>query len=184
MFKSLALAALVMIFLPFKASEAMVFIEPLVGYNTGTYNADLVISGDRVQMDTSISGLTYGARGGLSTHGLQLGLEYIKNDFKVKEEEDFGTDKLETQETSLFLGYQFYFLRIYAGYIFNAKIKDGDFDPGKGFKAGLSFYILKNLALSIESRSVDFDEYKNDDSDIIDGKYRTAAILLSVPLEI
>ena len=167
-----------------QSSHAIVFVEPLLGYVMGAYHAELEVSGSPVSLDSKISGLTYGGRAGLSLRGLQLGLDYAKNEFKVAEEEDFGVKKIMTDETALFLGYHFYFLRLYAGYIFDVKLKDTDFDSGKGFKAGLSFYVFKNLALSIEGRSINMDEFTDKFGDKVDGSYTNVAFLLSVPIEI
>ncbi|MFP5386039.1 MAG: hypothetical protein ACLGHN_08180 [Bacteriovoracia bacterium] len=61
------------------------------------------------------------------------------------------------------------------GYIFSADLEDSELDPGKGFKAGLSFYALRNLALNLEYRNVELDE-------VVDEiKYSQLAFMLSFP---
>lgn len=164
-------------------SYSIVFLEPYVGYATGAYHSKSIISGDPVNLDSKLDGISYGGRGGLSLSGLQIGFDYTKNEQKVKEYEDLATKNITTQEKTFFLGYRFYFLRFYAGYIFDVDLKEGDFKSGKGVKGGFSFYLFNNLALSLEGRTVDMDAYKISDGDDIDGNYSNLALLLSVPVE-
>jgi hypothetical protein len=74
-------------------------------------------------------------------------------------------------------------LRLYGGYIFSADLKDSDADPGTGVKAGLSFYALNHMAISLEYRTVEFDPFSADGL-LMDMNYSTTALMLSFPFSI
>lgn len=70
---------------------------------------------------------------------------------------------------------------MYGGYIFDAKLKDSDGDSGNGVKAGITFYALSHLAISLEYKTVELDPFFSDDGLLIDMNYSTTALMLSFP---
>ena len=83
-----------------------------------------------------------------------------------------------------FLGYRFWFMRIYGGVIFKADLEDSEIDSGKGVKAGLSFYAFRHLALNLEYRTVKFMSFVSDEGVIMDTDYSQVALLVSFPFSI
>ncbi len=177
------------------SAQALVFIEPQVGYATGSFKMEyknILDPTEDISSKPDIKGLNYGIKGGLELGSWQLGLDYMKNDLKKSgsDGDDFENDKFKTTELAAIVGYRFWFSRIYAGYIFSADVTkknvgDVDFDSGAGFKFGASFYALKHMAINLEYRNVHFDETT---SSGVDGfynlDYSTLALLVSFPFSI
>lgn len=186
MFRFLGLG-IVLTFLTISSANAIVFIEPFGGYATGTFGikATDIGSGMSISEDLDMKGLNYGARGGLELGGLQLGLDYVQNNLEIDDGKDIelDDDEFKVTEMAAFLGYRFWFARIYGGYIFSADIDDSDFDPGTGFKFGGTFYAFEHLAISLEYRSVDVKS-ENIEGIKLDPDYNTTAILVSIPFSI
>lgn len=182
MFKHLLWVVLFTIF-SFPKAHAFVFIEPLVGYSTGTLKMDASHMGLSLRDSLDLKGLNYGVRGGLQLGGLQLGVDYVQNDLKASGSSlDLEDEEFKVQELAAFLGYRFWFMRLYGGVIFRADAKDSDLDPGVGFKAGLSFYALRHVALNLEYKKVNFGYITDPDTGVvIDTEYDQVALLLSFP---
>jgi len=184
MFKGL-LSVLFFSFFTLSSAHALVFIEPMVGYATGETNVDAsdILNNISASDTFDLKGLNYGIRGGLELGGFQLGLDYIQNNLKASGGSEFelDDDNFKVTELAALIGYRFWFLRLYGGYIFDAKLKDSDADSGKGVKAGITFYALNHLALSLEYRTVELDPFSSDDGFLIDMNYSTTALMLSFP---
>jgi opacity protein-like surface antigen len=170
------------------SAQALVFIEPVIGYANGSLKidaSDTTGSGLSFKKTLKVAGVNYGIKGGLDLDGFQLGLEYMSNRLKVKNGgEDFKGSSFNVNETSLLMGYHFSYLRAYGGYIFSAKEEETSaLKSNGGFKAGMSFYVFQHLALSLEYRTVDFKSYV-DDGILMKTKYNTLAMLVSFPFGI
>jgi hypothetical protein len=178
--KIVTLFCLLLSFASFEKAHAIAFIEPMVGYGSGNLTGK--IDGFETQKGTQ-SGLNYGARGGLSLLGLQLGGDFIRNN--MTNGGDFE-GKSSFNEMAAFFGYRLLFLRVYGAYIFDAGTDGRDgMDPGKGFKVGGTFYALTNLAFNLEYRTVNYEKYF--DADVgadVTFSYNTLAVMLSFPFEI
>lgn len=180
MLKRLALLMLFITCLTQKA-QAIVFIEPIIGYGTGSMSSkyeDLLDPSLSYDEEFDLKGLGYGLRGGLEMGNWQLGAEYTQHKLKVSggsSDVELDDDEFNTTEMAALIGYRFNFFRIYGGYIFSADLEDSELDPGKGFKAGLSFYALKHMALNLEYRTVELDEVINEI------QYSQTALILSFP---
>ncbi len=154
---SLFLAAVLFIFsaLPAKAF----FIEPFVGYSTGSLDvtADVLIPPTSIEDSYDLKGPTYGLRAGFEPGSFQLGAEYLLSKFETSGGElvEDG-EELNVEEISAFLGYRFWYMRVYLGATLEAKDKDSDLE-GSGIKVGLSFYPFKNMALNFDYRKVELD---------------------------
>ncbi len=165
------------------SAHALVFIEPMIGYSTGklesTTNSDPAFKFD-------MKGLGYGARAGVSLMGLQLGVDYLQNSYKVTNSTYNYNEKLKLTETSVFVGYRLLFFRLYGAYMLDSKSDDDDDDAKleSGLKVGGTFYAFSNVALSLEMRQAKFKEYTDSDGDKINTKYNTLALLVSFPFEI
>lgn len=166
-------------------AEALVFIEPQVGYGTGSmsfeYN-DIFDPSMSFSDDFDLKGIGYGAKAGFELGNWQLGAEYMEHKLKVSGGSgtfQIDDDNLDTKEYTALIGYRFSFFRLYGGYIFNVDFGDSsDLDAGAGFKAGLSFYALRNMALNLEYRNVE----NNEVATVI--KFSQVAFLLSFPFSI
>lgn len=183
MFKSLLFA----IFFMASSAHALVFIEPMVGYGTGTATFKFSDSTNSGSDEFDIKGLSYGIKGGLEIGGLQLGAEYLENKYKLDKTTgdffEFDEKDYDIKETSALIGYKFWFARAYAGYIFNAKLDDSDFKAGKGHKFGLTFYALTHLAISLEYKSVELGDF-TDEGIKFENNYKTTSLIVSFPFGI
>ncbi len=192
------LSKLVLSFIILSSSaHALVFVEPMIGYATGSSEFKYTDSADptaNAKDEPDIKGLNYGIKGGVDLGGLQLGAEYMQNNLKKSgANKDFWAGKYEDSfratEMSALLGYRFWFARIYGGYIFSSKLnkKDSagiDFKTGNGHKFGFTFYALSHLALSLEYRNVKFDDHSYPPSGKQSLNYNTTALIVSFPFGI
>ena len=187
-----SLVAIVISLLSITSAKAIVFFEPMVGYATGSFEmkyTNVTDPTDTGKFKGDIKGLNYGARGGLELGSWQFGLDYLKNNLKKSgyDKTVFDNDKFNTTEMAALLGYRFWFARVYAGYIFSIDVdkKDiggADFDGGKGFKFGATFYALEHIAFNLEYRNVEMDPTSTDDgSAVLNLDYSTVAFLVSFP---
>ncbi|WP_408098892.1 outer membrane beta-barrel protein [Peredibacter sp. HCB2-198] len=181
MFKHLILV-LLFTTLSIQSAKAIVFIEPVLGYGTGSMEfnyTDILDSSNSFSDDTDLKGLGYGARGGFEFGNWQLGAEYMQHKLKSSGGDILEDDDFNTKEWTALIGYRFGFFRLYGGYIFSADFEElDDIDPGQGLKAGLTFYALRHMAFSLEYRMVEADEV------ITEVKYSQVALQLSFPFSI
>jgi hypothetical protein len=157
-----------------------VFIEPFFGYATGDLDltASAMLSSTTLSDSFDIKGANYGVRAGFEPGNFQLGAEYLFNNFTASGGSiPLEDDKLRVQEISLFLGYRFWHMRVY-GALTSADDSDSDLS-GEGFKAGLSFYPLKNIALNLEYKTIEMTGLV--DTVFMDANYDTLALLVSFP---
>jgi len=165
-----------------QSANALVFIEPVIGYGTGglelSYN-DLIDPADSFSDKMDLKGLGYGGRGGFELGNWQLGAEYMMHKLKASGGDIFEDNDFNTKEWTALIGYRFNFFRLYGGYIFSADFEDlDDVDPGQGLKAGLTFYALRHVAFNLEYRFVEADEV------VTEVKYSQLALQLSFPFSI
>lgn len=148
----LALAALLGFFALSTTTYARIVIEPQVGYSWG--ELDLNTSGSST-MD--LKGLNVGAKLYYDMPAWFLGFDYNYNKLDSK---DISGD-ITNNEFGAIVGLNFaQFFKIYAGYVFSNSAKADDTIDGKGgYKVGLSFLALKNVAFGVEYKKI---EYKDD----------------------
>lgn len=181
MLKHLLWVVLLMTF-SFPKAHSFVFIEPLVGYSTGSLQVDASYMGINLRESVDIKGLNYGIRGGFQFGGFQLAADFVQNNLKASGSSyDFEGEETKIKEYAGLLGYRFWYMRVYGGLIFRAEIEEENLDPGIGYKAGLSFYIFRNVALNLEYRHVRFDTDIDSSGVIIETEYNQVAFLLSFP---
>jgi hypothetical protein len=158
---------------------ALVYVEPSLGYFNGGYHFEQNFQGTIEKEKYSNHGFTYGGRAGLSWLGLQLGPEYLRNNLTI------DGDSVNINEWAGILGYRFWFVRLYAGYIYKADIADSRYDSGNGPKYGFTFYMYRFMALNLEYRSVKFPTYKDPTYDLyLKNSYSGVALSMSFPFEI
>lgn len=165
-------------------AQAIVFVEPMVGYGTGSLTFDFHDITDptiSASDEFDLKGLGYGVRGGFEFGNWQLGAEYMAHQLKASGGNGtliLDDDTFKSKEYTALIGYRFYFFRLYGGYIFKADVEDSDMMSGNGFKTGLSFYALRNMALNLEYRLVTLDEVATK------LEYSQLAFMLSFPFSI
>lgn len=160
-------------------AHALVYVEPSLGYFNGRYHYEENFQGAIEAQTYSDHGLSYGGRLGLSWLGFQLGPEYLRNNLTI------DGDAVNINEWAVLLGYRFWYLRMYAGYIYKADIADSRYEAGSGPKYGLSFYLYRFMALNLEYRSVVFPTYKDPTYELrLKNDYAGLALSLSFPFEI
>lgn len=162
---------LIALVLPFTFAQADVLVEPMIGYETGTLDYETTPPGALEDQGTKGAGM--GARLGYDALGLQLAFDYYKGSFKDDDDETY-----KTTELGAFIGYNFWFLRAYAAYLFS--VKDEDDGKAKGYKIGASFYPLSWVALSFEYKTYEFDPVQGVDYKL-DAVYSGGAFILSFP---
>lgn len=180
------LSVLIFSLFTLSTAHALVFIEPMVGYATGSLKVDAsdIMSSASLSDSFDLKGLNYGVRGGLDLGGFQLGLDYVQNKLEASDgsQVELDDNDFEVTELAALIGYRFWFLRLYGGYIFSADLKDSEVDPGEGVKFGLTFYALKHMAISLEYRKVEFDPI-SEDGLLMTFDYNTTALMLSFPFD-
>ena len=160
-------------------AEAQVYVEPSLGYFNGTYNFEQNFQGDIEREAYTSSGVSYGGRLGFSWLGWQLGPEYLRNNLLL------DGDSVNINEWTAILGYRLVFFRLYGGYIYKAEIQNSKYDPGTGYKFGLTFYMYRHLALNLECRYVKYKTYDVPGFDLTyKNEYAGYALMLSFPFEI
>lgn len=155
-------------------AEAFLFIEPQLGYSTGTFKYIATQGSNFVSVSESLKGPSFGAKGGFEFGFLQLGLDYLQTNATIDGEKDKLT------ETAAIIGLRFSWFRLYGGAIFSAKEED---TKGTGAKAGLSFYALENLAINLEYRFIDYEPFDYLGFEV-NADYGATALMLSVPFSI
>src|SRR5690606_285060 len=124
MFKHL-LWVVMFTFFSFPKAHAFLFIEPLVGYSTGELKFDATYFGMSLTETVDVKGLNFGVRGGLQLGNWQLGLDYIQNNLKASNGDlGFDDEDFKVKELAAFLGYRFWYMRLYGGLIFSADTDD------------------------------------------------------------
>ncbi len=164
--KFVQLFILVLAFLVIQPAEAGLLLEPVVGYSMSKFEIDQPGSSQE-----KANGPSLGGRIGYQNLGFQLGLDYLRSNLSV-DENDFKED-LVTNEFAGFVGFEFpILLRVYAGYIFMAS-GESDIDlgagagkqsfelnDGKGLKLGVGFTVLPFLDINVEYRKGTYSELK------------------------
>ena len=152
---------LVLAFFMVKPAQAGLLIEPVLGYSMGKIEVDTPDSSEEKG-----NGLSWGGRLGYQNLGFQLGIDYLRTSYNMKDN-DFKED-LVASEWALFGGFEFpILLRVYAGYIFSAqgetefagnqKVK---FNDGTGMKLGVGFTGLPFVDINVEYRKGTYSELK------------------------
>jgi len=173
------LCLLFLVLWPFADAKALLYVEPSLGYFNGSYKFEQNFQGDVEKESFSDHGLSYGGRLGYSWLGLQIGPEYLRNNLQI------GGDSVNIDEWSAILGLRLLYFRLYAGYIYKAEIQDSQYDPGKGHKFGLTFYMYRHLALNLEYRYVKYETYDVPGFDLTyKNEYSGYALMISFPFEI
>ena len=129
-------------------AHAGLLIEPYLGYG---FSGKVEIAPDK----EDISGLTYGARFGVTSLGFMVGAEYMGTQTKIDLP---GDNTLNSTNIGIFAGYNFpILLRAYATYFFynTAKadfaINSNSFDvEGNGLKLGVGYKGLPFVSLNLE----------------------------------
>lgn len=178
------LALLLLAFLMIKPATAGLLIEPVVGYNVGSFESENI---DK----ENFTGPSFGGRLGYQNLGLQLGIDYLRSSLSV-DDNSYKSD-LTTSEWAGFVGFEFpILLRVYAGYIFSGtgetKFNDGtsreklELKNGTGMKLGVGFTALPFLDINFEYRKGKYDEFKFDGTKFDeDSDYTAYMIGVSLP---
>lgn len=158
-------------------------IEPFLGYSTGSMD----ISGESLLpyafvSDTyKMAGSAFGIRLAFEPGNFQLGGEYFSGKYKMTEGELVTQEsKFNTSELGLFLGYRFWYMRLYSSFLI---VTDRDSSlAGQALKAGLSFYPLTHLALNIEVTKASLDGIE--EGVMMDANYTVTTFLVSFPFSL
>lgn len=179
---SMVLSVIIYIMLTLPAKAFL--LEPFAGYSTGSLDisADVIFGNASISDTYDLKGPTFGLRAAFEPGDFQIGAEYLVTRFTTSGGEllDDGK-KLNVEEISAFLGYRFWYMRIYLAGILRAKDKDSDLD-GSGLKAGLSFYPFKNMAVNIDYRTVEMNGIL--ESVMMDVDYSATTLSVSFPFSL
>lgn len=175
---------LVLAFFIIKPASAGLLLEPVLGYSMLT----------RLKTDTPGQGSEKGAgpslggRIGYQNLGFQLGLDYLRTTYNMKND-DFKDD-LNASEWAGFVGFEFpVLLRVYAGYIFSAngesQVGNGTkvtVSEGSGMKFGVGFTGLPFIDINLEYRRGTYSEFKvGGVKSNVDTDFNAYMISLSLP---
>lgn len=154
------------------SSYAQIFIEPQIGYAVGSYTPE---SNDPsvIDLQTTISGLSYGAKLGFEFEPVQIGLDYTSTSYSYTQ----GSDT--AKELGAMLGLRWGWFRIFGEYLFNGDFGGSDLDTGTKF--GATFYALSWLAFTVDYRQVTLKDGNNDGFKDED-KYNSLGFMLSFPI--
>lgn len=170
--KKLALVALLGFFGLTTNTFARIVVEPQVGYTFGTF--DFNESG----VDTiDLKGFNLGAKLYYESIAWFAGVDYNYNKLDVED----SSEDMTNNEIGAIAGVNFArFFKLYAGYIFSNSMKVDNYKPDhkSGYKVGLSFLILRNVAIGVEYKRVDF---KKEDTQNNDPFYTGTTLLVSFP---
>ena len=180
------LIALLIQFALIHSAHALILVEPLVGYNFGTYRQKVFTTKSTI----ASNGIAYGGRLGLQWMGVQVAADYLRS--TLSPENDRIENDIQMQETGLFIGYEFaLFLRLYAGIMMNGTgefmhPQDGKvkFSEPSGTKAGVSFTALPLFAINLEWRKGTFSNVVVDGTKDRFFKVKFEAFLLSLSMPV
>lgn len=170
--KKLALVALLGFFGLTTNTFARIVVEPQVGYTFGTIDPN--------QSGTStsdIKGFNIGAKLYYEAPAWFAGVDYNYNNLDIKD----GLDDLSNNEIGALVGLNFArFFKLYGGYIFANSAKAGDYKPDHkdGYKVGISFLALRNVAIGAEYKKVSYKEEAGQSGDPF---YTGTTLLVSFP---
>lgn len=164
--KKLALVALLGFFAFTTNTFARIVVEPQVGYTFGSLDPN---QSGASTMD--LKGFNFGAKLYYESIAWFLGVDYNYNKLDV---EDLNDD-LTNNEIGAIAGLNLArFFKLYGGYIFSNSAKIGSEKPDhkSGYKVGLSFLALRNVAIGAEYKRVDYKD---------DPFYTGTTLLVSFP---
>lgn len=170
--KKLALVALLGFFAFTTNTFARIVVEPQVGYTFGTFDFN-----DSAFENADFDGFNLGAKLYYESYAWFAGVDYNYNKLKSKD----LSDDLTNNEIGAIVGLNFArFFKIYGGYIFANSPKAGSYKPDHkdGYKIGLSFLALRNIAIGAEYKKVSFKKEPGQSSDPF---YTGTTILVSFP---
>ena len=154
-------------------SRANIYLEPYVGYGTGSFKADYTdaLMGTGL-VDGKIKGVAYGGKLGTSYGVVALGVDVMgvdwQDDFTNTVSNATGKSKMKGMLPGAFLGIKLPMIKFGATYFFSSKIKE-EFDGGgsaeiknSGFKVGLGYSGIPFFAINVDyvalnSSAADFD---------------------------
>jgi len=174
-------------------SQALILLDPYLGYKMGSGENSLS-SKTEYDFDT----LTYGARLGVKSFGLSLGLDYSMASGELETKTSASTSKDDRDQKSLgaFIGYDLpAFFRVWGTYFFEMEFEDttgtdsGDTLSGSGLGLAIGYTGLPFVSLNLEYRMFTLDEREtsgvktrlNGQNEI---DYNEILLTLSVPLDL
>jgi len=125
--------------------SAGVFIEPVLGYAMGNQ--------EESSAKNDSTGLMYGGRGGFSTLGFDLGVEYLMGELEK------SSAKEDHTYISAYAGYSLpIMLAFRAGYVFSSTIKRTATEvTGNGLSFGASYSIMPFVKLNFDYKKLDYN---------------------------
>ena len=153
---------LLLILLTISYGHALFLIEPYVGYKNASGK-----DSDTPVLELEYSGLTYGARAGLTTMGFSVGVDYSlsSSDIEFIQSGGSATDPHDQTMMGAFVGYEFPMMfRVWGSYFFDVSLEDtdgsdkGDELNGDGMGLGVGFTGLPFVSINLEYRMWSIDE--------------------------
>ena len=155
---------------------AGVYVEPFVGYASGTTDFNTKISTNSITVSSSFTGLGYGARAGFKTMMFAFGGEYAEGDFKYKSGGGF-----KPKDIGAFIGvFAPLGFRAWGTYFFSAKAGS---IKGKAYKLGIGYRFARFMALNLEYLAHSYNDITIAPA-TVSTSAKTYFISLSIPISI
>lgn len=151
------------------STQARVFLEPYLGYHSGTFKAQPNMGSES---KSDITGLGYGLKIGYTfSSSLWFSADAYSGSLKAKDSSGTNPDSdVVPLQLAGLIGFQSSSgLKFYAGYIFDDQIKNKDslstsVLKGTGYKAGLGYKLKQNIAFNLDYISDHFTTFKDEGS--------------------
>lgn len=136
------------------SAHALIFIEPTIGYESGSLEQTIkYTNGTSTITPLDVSGVSYGAKAGLSFGRLFFGGEYTGANLQGPG----GAGGIKPKDAGALAGIRLPLkIRIWGEYIFSAKSTGVE---GKGYKAGASLGLLPLFDVNAEYIFRKYDKY-------------------------
>jgi hypothetical protein len=166
-------------FMVSQSASAALLVEPILGYNLGTYK----VGADKGK----VTGVLLGARAGVGLGPIILAADIGTGTNKIKSDTVGGLDddaKVTNMGLTALFSPPVLPVRVWAGYIFKTESKTDLFKfEGNGLKVGAGFSLIPFVSLNAEYIMSTYNK-ANGMSLVDDLKVNSAFISVSVPLEI
>lgn len=170
-------------------SQAGLYAEPFVAYETGSYDGNLLLSNLTIMTtENDLSGIAAGTKLGWQFKSFGFGLDAEASTLKLKDKTSGDKSDFSTTDIGLYLRWDISRFQIYTTFMTSTAkdeaLKDNGMVEdvkGSGMKFGIGYRFFKHVSLNLEFVGIKYD--KSDEPTIlaISGKRDSTRVSVSFP---